>query len=873
MKRLKKLTLVLLAVLVLAASLPMGGVAADSVPSAPGSNADWSPVSSAEEFLAMENGKAYYLTGDIDFGGRTVQYLVELFTGMLDGRGYTLKNFALATADDVKSGHMGVFAKVCESNYTVIRNLNIGTAQTPIEMTNTYSGDSYTGFLAGQLMTDGNVGVFENIAVYGNYTNRSEGKYFSGGIFGYAKKFVMTNCSFCGSLIDEVNNGAEKNLGGLIGLVNAQMNRQNVMTGCTNNADISATGSGNVRAGGMIAFSGSPVKMEDCNNTGDIASTQYSGGMVGNQYASDLFLRNCSSTGSVSGSQAGDLRGGSENVGVRYFYAVNCSAQNTEVTEVSTLEDLQRMTAQGGVYRLVNDLDLEGQSFENFVFSGADGFNGVFDGNGHAIYNFTVNGGASNDAGFFNFLSKSSDTLITNLRLGTQAHPVAFSTAANTGTAKTVGVLAAHMNNNTTHSTLIDNVDICANLRHTGGKVNIGGFFGTSRRSAFLDCSFSGSMSGNLTALGSNWLNLAAFVADVEADQTIFYNCTNYADISVATSAGSDVRCAGFAGYATKNNEFVNCANFGNINVTGGSAPVAAGFQGNNAGTSKNLVYGCTNFGSISSTQKASAFFSNAVNPAVMIDAVNFGTVTAPIASDAFYNDSKPTDGYAAVKLLCASGENDLNFSMLTGASVRLNAPAGLRFAAKLNTTGSYYARLLRYADVEYGMLIAPTVFVQNAGAFTREALDVYGSGVLGYTDGKQAYVTVNSTGAWFEDTEGCIAGSLVSIKSEHYTHSFSGVAYLNLTVNGEVLRTVYAADAQARTVKNVATAALEDLLYADADGKLHRADGSEYTGSDAKDYTNIVRSDVTLNDVVGTFTEVSPYTSAQREVLQSFAN
>lgn len=872
MKTRKRVLTVLLTAAVMTAAIPFAAIATGEAATLTETATDregWTAVSSAEEFLAMQSGNSYYLTGDIDFAGKTYTTLVASFNGVLDGQGYALKNFTLAN-EGATDGYMGVFGKVCNGGYTTVKNLVIGTAESPISMTNTANADGYHGFLAGQVMSDGYIGQFENITVYGSYTSTVSRKYFAGGILGYAKKFVMTGCTMNGSLTDAVNTeGVEKNLGGLVGLVNSNANRQNVMENCTNNAAISVVGTGSVRAGGMVGFSGSPLKIENCTNTAAVSGTTYAGGMVGDRYGSDLYIKNSSSTGAVTGTNKGAMLGGSEgNVSSRYLYITGCGEEDTTATEITTLEGLQGMTTAGGVYKLMNDLDLEGRSFDNFVFSGSDGFNGVFDGNGHTIYNFTINGSASSDAGFFNFLTKSKDTLIANLSIGTASDPVAFTTAGTGG--KSIGVLAGTCNNNSSYSTLIDAVQIHADLTHSGGKANIGGFIGKTYRCAILNSTFSGSFHANLTNLGNNWLNCAAFVADVEADQTLFYNCANYANITVATTAGSDVRVAGFVGYATKNNEFIKCANFGDLTASGGTSPIAGGLQGTLGGTSSVLASDCTNFGN-ATAQYASGFFAWARNPAVLVNAVNFGTVTGTTAGDAFYNDNTTTDSYTVTKLSCSAAANDLNFAMLTGASVRLETPAGLRFQATLNTAGLYWERLTLHTGVEYGMLIAPTAFVTSASAFTREALDAYGK-TLGYTDGQSTYVTVANTGKWFTGKAGCIAGTLVNIQSAHYGAKFSGLAYLDLTVDGQVVRTLYASDAQSRSVKEVAGAALADVLYRSADGALYKADGSAYTSSDAADYTNVVKSGETLEGV-GTVDQVSPYNEAERNVLAGFAN
>ena len=256
------------------------------------------------------------------------------------------------------------------------------------------------------------------------------------------------------------------------------------------------------------------------------------------------------------------------------------------------------------------------------------------------------------------------------------------------------------------------------------------------------------------------------------------------------------------------------------------------------------------------------------------MDAVNLGNVSGEDGADAFYNDAASDDTRTVTGFSCTDAENDLQFAMLTGASVRLNTPAGLRFAAQMNTQGLYYERMQRHTAFSYGMLISPTAFVTAAGGFTRAALDAYAEGTLGYTGEQRAYVSVpTGSGSWFGGTPGSVAGSLVNIREEHYGSSFSGVGYIDLTVDGRTVRTVYAADAQARCVKDVAAAALDDVLYADADGTLYNADGSVYSGADAQAYAYTVESGLTLEGVAGEVSSLSPYTADQRGILQDFAD
>lgn len=886
MKALKRTLTLLLTAAVMTAAIPYAVSATEetaTVSDGTTDSAEQIGISTAEEFLAMESGKSYYLKNDIDFAGKTYVTLVATFNGVLDGRGHALKNFTLANESATADGHMGVFGKVCDGGYTAVKNLVIGSADAPISMTNHANADGYHGFLAGQVASDAYIGQIENVTVYGNYTNTVSRKYFAGGIFGYAKKFVMTGCKVYGSFTDAVvTTDVEKDVGGLVGLVNTNNNRQNVMETCTNNAAVSVVGTGSVRLGGLVGFSGSPLKVENCTNTANISgATAYVGGFVGDRFQSDLYVKNSNFSGTATGNGNGVLLGGSEGCSNRYLYITGCGEEDSAVTEVTTLEELQGMTAAGGVYKLMNDLDLGGKSFDNFVFSNANGFNGVFDGNGHSIYNFTVNGKADSDAGFFRTVSKTNDSLILNLTIGSAQNPYVLNTGAAGG--KTVGAFAAYCSN--TYSTLIDGVHLYTNLTHTGAQVNMGGFFGLSRRCSYLNSTLAGKIAVDATALtNAQYVNFGGFSGKLEADQTLYLNCTNYAEITAVTSVGKELRAAGFVGYATKNADFINCANFGNVSVTGGAAPTAAGFWSRSDGNSTELVFNCTNFGNISSSKYASGFFAWAKNPLALIDVVNFGTISgADATKDAFYNysgdlkikingvDVTQTE-LPVTKLACTTAASDLNFTMQTGASVRLETPAGLRFRATVNTDGLYWERMSMYTEVGYGMLISPAVFVSGAGAFTREALDAYAK-TLGYTGDQSAYVAIDNTNKWFTGTEGCIAGTLANIQTNHYDAKFSGLAYLDLTVNGQTVRTLYAGAEQSRSVKEVATSALNDLLYKAADGKLYRADGNEYTEADAADYTNVVESGKTLTGIDGTLDLVSPYTEAERTVLSGFAN
>lgn len=113
MKTRKRVLTVLLTAAVMTAAIPFAAIATGEAATLTETATDregWTAVSSAEEFLAMQSGNSYYLTGDIDFAGKTYTTLVASFNGVLDGQGYALKNFTLAN-EGATDGYMACSAR------------------------------------------------------------------------------------------------------------------------------------------------------------------------------------------------------------------------------------------------------------------------------------------------------------------------------------------------------------------------------------------------------------------------------------------------------------------------------------------------------------------------------------------------------------------------------------------------------------------------------------------------------------------------------------------------------------------------------------------------------------------------------------------
>ncbi len=157
------------------------------------------------------------------------------------------------------------------------------------------------------------------------------------------------------------------------------------------------------------------------------------------------------------------------------------------------------------------------------------------------------------------------------------------------------------------------------------------------------------------------------------------------------------------------------------------------------------------------------------------------------------------------------------------GASVRIDTEepnkSGIRFRttvdaasiAKLQETG---------ATVTTGTLLLPTATLTDKGIteFTKEALLS-----AGLTAGKDFYDIVNVGNTWAEDVDGQFIGTLFGIKN--FKRSFSAVGYARVELEDGTVYTIYGGytPESARSVAQVAQAALEDtsVSYTDAQREI----------------------------------------------------
>ena len=109
-------------------------------------------VYTVDDWLTIEVGNHVLLMNDLDFDG--VDYMpIPLFSGILDGQGYTIKNLTINLSEESLEPNVGLFGQLSSAS---IRNLNVDrlTINAPIEMVS-------VGSIAGRSLNS----TLENIAI------------------------------------------------------------------------------------------------------------------------------------------------------------------------------------------------------------------------------------------------------------------------------------------------------------------------------------------------------------------------------------------------------------------------------------------------------------------------------------------------------------------------------------------------------------------------------------------------------------------------------------------------------------------------------------------------------------------------------------
>ena len=252
--------------------------------------------------------------------------------------------------------------------------------------------------------------------------------------------------------------------------------------------------------------------------------------------------------------------------------------------------------------KLGADIDLQGQ-----VWTGRD-FAGTFDGQGHKIYNYRINGDTS--TGFFTSLS--GDASVSNLILGSSDGLVydgtsVITTQSPTGTVY-VGGLAGKISDNAT----VSNVDNFAkiNLEHNTalGKLYVGGLTGEYTSSAAVTRFRNHGTISN--AADAAEMYIGGVIGNTSV-AVVLNNCENYGNINNSgtctaaysnnTASGASMT-SGVIGLCSAAAQLNGCVNEGRIENTSNSVYITvAGFIGLNKSAAATMT-GCYNKGYIGCT-------------------------------------------------------------------------------------------------------------------------------------------------------------------------------------------------------------------------------------------------------------------------------
>lgn len=287
----KRILLMILVASMLMSTLGFAGIAADRPVG--------TPISTVEEFLAMEAQGVYYLTCDLDFSGKTYKNKVysKAFSGVLDGNGYALLGITVSSTN----ADAGIFANGFSGT---LKNITIGSEEDPVSITTTGSGYSVAA-VAGTMAGGAN---FDTVTIYANV--RGDGK--TSGITSFipSGKVTVKNSAVYGTMI---GNPAA----GFFALSNDYAADIEI----SNSFNYATVTAKNKSAGGFYTVDAATggkrqgtVTVTGCVNFGDITASDWRvGGIVGEfneESTSELYVDYCYNMGSITMTGGGGFAAG-----------------------------------------------------------------------------------------------------------------------------------------------------------------------------------------------------------------------------------------------------------------------------------------------------------------------------------------------------------------------------------------------------------------------------------------------------------------------------------------------------------------------------------------------------------------------------------
>lgn len=546
----------------------------------------------------------------------------------------------------------------------------------------------------------------------------------------------------------------------------------------------------------------------------------------------------------------GDAVSCSQNLPIRDFANAEHNVNNS-VIAITTAADFGKIgtdanypatamyvvNGENGVIEFGTENQSTGEITDTvYTSSVAAAFDGILYGNDNKIVGLAFN--ATADMGFFKVIGGSSDSAVMKLNFGSAERPIRYTT----GTGQN-GVLCSLFVRNNHRTALISDVDIHVNMTAASANSNKAAFVGKAQGGlTFCDSNAYGKIHNSNEP--TNWLNIAGFIGqnaggDSKCSQT-FINCNNFADITSEAEFSTQNLCmSGFVGLQQTNaiSEYIGCNNFGDITATteGESTKTyIGGFIGEVRTSSPTTMYNANNYGELAINGGVTrvgfiaGLAQNYFGAHMLVKTSDYSSKTYSFV--AYQN--KDTLGVSPFITLIDFVDNDaITVNTKDAAAIRISADetkAGMRFKADVSANAAEGLKKAFGNDavVSYGIIITPTVFVDAAGEFTADALKNWASGIDGFGE-DEAYVDIEvADGNWYKGETGVIAASVNGLHGAEgseevnlFDASFSARAYIKVTVDGEVVYTLYGNANDGEVFTDILGKALNDVLYTNDNG------------------------------------------------------
>lgn len=487
-------------------------------------------------------------------------------------------------------------------------------------------------------------------------------------------------------------------------------------------------------------------------------------------------------------------------------------SNGSELAYLASVVNSNGSATHNQYYILTADIDLGGREWTGIGNQNDAGkaFKGKFDGNGKVITGFAINEEREYTPGLFGMLDGGA--VVKNLTV----HG-----CIRAGAKKDFGgLLCASVNG----GSAVANCTVYADVqitREAGSKdLYFGGITGRLAPGGKIqDCTVLGKIQLQVTASATNAQRQYTAGIAARIDAAEITNCKNYADISQIFTgsatigySGGIVACGDAATDTTVS--ISNCVNYGDIFVeTNGGYGRTGGIIGNARSKAVYNIENCFNAGKMLSgkgTQSGNMGELVGMNEAKQLNLKNC------------YASGRNLGGNKGKTWSESGCVTDITLKTLTGASVRLDDPTGLRFDTEIKKSTLDTLLKADNVTVKIGTLIAPTKYVKAVGTFTADALDTY-KNEQGFAFDPYINVPFDTTVYKFleeTDTAYTFSGAVANLFESNYNLAYSAVGYLTITV-GDLSVTFYSdyiEQDHSRTIASVAREAYADRADAQSE-------------------------------------------------------